>query len=43
MATDLIWIVIAPEPADRLINARKWTWDQYQQWLEDYFTRMLLP
>ena len=42
VAADLIWVVTAPEPADRLINSRRWSWDQYQQWLEDYLVRMLL-
>jgi AcrR family transcriptional regulator len=42
-AAEFVWVAIAPEPADRLVNGRGWTWDEYEHWLEEYFIRMLLP
>lgn len=32
-AADILWTLIAPEIAERLVSRRGWSWDQYQNWL----------
>jgi AcrR family transcriptional regulator len=41
-AAERLWVITAPEAADRLVIDRGWTWEQYERWLAEYMTTMLL-
>jgi AcrR family transcriptional regulator len=42
-ATDLLWLFIAPTNYVRLVLARGWPDDRFEQWLGDVLTYHLLP
>ena len=43
MATDLLWLHMAPDQYFRLVHVRGWSDDRFQRWLIDTLTRLLLP
>jgi AcrR family transcriptional regulator len=34
-ATDIVWVLFAPEMIDRLVGQRGWTWSAYTEWIVD--------
>ena len=38
-----LWTLSGPEIAERLVEQRGWTWDQYGDWLADTCVRSVLP
>jgi hypothetical protein len=34
-ATDIVWVLFAPEMVDRLVAQRGWTWGAYTEWIVD--------
>ncbi len=42
-ATDVVWLLIAPENYHALVSARGWPRARYEQWLTDALTHALLP
>jgi AcrR family transcriptional regulator len=43
MATDLLWLHMAPDQYQRLVHERRWSDDRFRRWLVDSLTRLLLP
>jgi len=41
-AADILWVLTAPDLADRLVNRRGWSWDKTQQWLGSAMADALL-
>lgn len=37
-----LWTLNGPESADRLVNQRGWSWDDYEEWMADTCIRTLL-
>jgi TetR/AcrR family transcriptional regulator, regulator of autoinduction and epiphytic fitness len=43
IATETVWATASPEVYHLLCIDRKWTIEQYQQWLSNTLERFLLP
>jgi AcrR family transcriptional regulator len=41
-AADIFWSINGSDLADRLVNQRGWTWDQYETWLANALHDLLL-
>lgn len=41
-AADLLWVLVSPDIADRLVNRRGWGWDRYERWLAGALADALL-
>ncbi|MBA8792516.1 AcrR family transcriptional regulator [Friedmanniella endophytica] len=41
-AADVLWVLTAPEVADRLVRRRGWSWDAYEHWLARTMTDALI-
>jgi len=42
-AIDVLWLYMAPDQYHRLVHARGWSPERFQEWMSDSLCRLLLP